>query len=190
MTGEFTGTADFDPGSPIMNLVSAGAGDVFITKLNSLGDFIWALNFGSVDAEYPSDIALSPEGNIYTVGFFQGSVDFDPNPNTIANISVDGSGKIFIHKLSVSSIDVYTLRPTHSISMFPNPAHGNITLSSSIDRTMRYIRILNTMGQILSEQKIDLELYTQDLSSLAAGTYLVEIEFDNSAKEYQSVILR
>ena len=38
-TGCFTGTADFDPGSGVFNLTSAGGFDIFISKLDASGNF-------------------------------------------------------------------------------------------------------------------------------------------------------
>ena len=45
-TGSFQGTADFDPGAGTFNLTSAGETDIFISKLDSQGNFEWAKNFG------------------------------------------------------------------------------------------------------------------------------------------------
>src|SRR5258705_4310265 len=40
-TGGFNGTVDFDPGPAIVNLSSAGGWDIFISKLNASGNFVW-----------------------------------------------------------------------------------------------------------------------------------------------------
>src|SRR3990172_3253311 len=40
-TGVFAGTADFDPGSGTFNLTSAGSYDIFISKLDASGNFLW-----------------------------------------------------------------------------------------------------------------------------------------------------
>ena len=41
-TGPFFGTVDFDPGPAVFNLISGGEQDIFISKLDPLGKFIWA----------------------------------------------------------------------------------------------------------------------------------------------------
>jgi hypothetical protein len=77
--GEFTGTTDFDPGTSVYNLSSTGENSIFISKLNSSGNFVWAKVIqGSISA-YSSDIALDNAGNIYITGGFAGAADFDPN---------------------------------------------------------------------------------------------------------------
>ena len=39
--GSFSGTADFDPGAGTQNLVSIGSFDVFVSKLDASGNFLW-----------------------------------------------------------------------------------------------------------------------------------------------------
>ena len=38
-TGAFRDTADFDPGSGTYNLISSGGNDIFVSKLDSFGNF-------------------------------------------------------------------------------------------------------------------------------------------------------
>ncbi|MBL0341863.1 MAG: SBBP repeat-containing protein [Bacteroidetes bacterium] len=47
-TGAFSGTADFDPGAGVANIGSAGYNDVFITKWDASGNYIWAKNIGGL----------------------------------------------------------------------------------------------------------------------------------------------
>lgn len=78
ITGCFAGTMDFDPGLGIFNLNSVGVNDIFILKLNSQGDFVWAKSFGGTSDDYGHSVASDSNGNIYLSGTFQGSGDFDP----------------------------------------------------------------------------------------------------------------
>ncbi|MFP6904515.1 MAG: SBBP repeat-containing protein, partial [Verrucomicrobiota bacterium] len=46
-TGEFQGTVDFDPGPGTFNLTSAdGIEDIFVSKLDASGNFLWAKRLG------------------------------------------------------------------------------------------------------------------------------------------------
>src|SRR5687768_7600297 len=45
-TGRFGGTADFDPGAGVFNLTAASPFDIFISKLNAAGNFVWAKRIG------------------------------------------------------------------------------------------------------------------------------------------------
>ena len=57
---------------------SHGDNDFFVTKLNPQGDFQWGYCIGGSGDDRAYDIATSPEGDVYVVGAFQNTVDFDP----------------------------------------------------------------------------------------------------------------
>ena len=46
--GSFDGTTDFDPGVGTTNLTTNGNDDIYVSKLDSSGDLVWAKSFGSV----------------------------------------------------------------------------------------------------------------------------------------------
>ena len=97
-TGYFFGTADFDPGVGTVNLINAGGTDVFISKLDGSGNFVWAKSMGETSYEYGSTIAIDLNGNIYTIGAFSGTVDFDPGAGVSNRISA-GADDVFVSKL-------------------------------------------------------------------------------------------
>lgn len=79
IAGDFRKNVDFDPGPGILYLTSkAFSRDVFILKLDSFGNFLWAKSFGGVDEDASSAISLDHHFNVYLVGRFNGLVDFDP----------------------------------------------------------------------------------------------------------------
>lgn len=91
-TGTFNGTVDFDPGAGTYFLTSTGVEDVFISKLDSSGNFIWAGAWGGVSYDLGLSIAVDANGFVYSTGLFQGTADFDPGAgifNLTAN-SMDG----------------------------------------------------------------------------------------------------
>lgn len=52
--------------------------NIFIAKLDSSGNFIWAKGFDGCYDDQPSDIAIDADGNIYITGFFKStSISFD-----------------------------------------------------------------------------------------------------------------
>lgn len=96
--GIFLGTKDFDPSLDSFKLTSVGKRDLFVQKFDPMGNFIWAKSMGSIEDDDLNALALDQEGNVYTTGSFQNSVDFDPNQDTLLLVSTQGSD-IFIHKL-------------------------------------------------------------------------------------------
>jgi len=100
--GHFDGTVDFDPGPGVFNLVSTTAVDIFITKLNSAGNLVWAKSFEGITGGNDVDFSITTDvsGNIYTTGYFNGTVDFDPGASTFTLTSV--ADDIFISNLDAS----------------------------------------------------------------------------------------
>jgi hypothetical protein len=100
-TGYFEGTADFDPSSEAFSLTSAGDDDIFISKLNLNGDFVWAKHMGGVEEDQGVSVATDNDGNILLTGFFRGSASLDPNGNDLTHIS-NGTTDSFVSKLDAS----------------------------------------------------------------------------------------
>ncbi len=100
-TGAFSGTIDFDPGPGVYNLSGSG-GDIYISKLDPNGNFLWAKAMGSFSgAEYGQDIAIDNSNNIYVTGTFMYTVDFDPGPG-VYNLATTGGKDIFTMKLDAN----------------------------------------------------------------------------------------
>jgi hypothetical protein len=99
--GYFNGTADFDPGTGVSNLVSAGSMDVFVTKLDASGNFLWARRMGGADTDYGYSVATDVTGNVFIGGFFNGTADFD-NGGGAGVLTAIGSADIFICQLDAN----------------------------------------------------------------------------------------
>jgi len=98
ITGSFQSTSDFDPGNGVFNLTSAGYYDLFLLKLNSYGNFIWAKRVGGgTSHEKGYGLTVDGSGSIYMTGFYGGIVDFDPGPGTY-NLPTSGAEESFICK--------------------------------------------------------------------------------------------
>ena len=104
--GGFNNTVDFDPGPNKFNLTSTAHIQSYIVKLNGNGDFLWAKQFGNSPIVYSgakiTDVKCDPQGNIYTIGGFAGTCDFDPGP-AVYNLSGQGIRDGFIAKLDANS---------------------------------------------------------------------------------------
>lgn len=100
--GTFNGTADFDPGPGVQNLIAVGDQNMFILKKDAAGNFLWVkpvtgININTVLC-FGYGIGLDGSGNIYIGGFFQGDFDFDPGPG-IYPLSSNGGTHSFVLKL-------------------------------------------------------------------------------------------
>jgi len=94
MSGSFTGTCDFDPGPDTFNLTPISGHELFLMKTDGGGNFLWAKTAGA-------RVAIDNSGALYMTGSFQGTVDFNPGPDTL-NLTSAGGRVIFIQKLDSS----------------------------------------------------------------------------------------
>ncbi len=85
-TGAFRGTNDFDPSASVFNLTSNGDLDVFISKVDASGNFLWAKSIGAIYDDKSYSVATDAMGNVYIGGSFYGTVDFNPD-TPIYNLS-------------------------------------------------------------------------------------------------------
>ena len=103
VTGYFFGTADFDPGPDTDDHTSVGGNDIFLTKINPDGTYGWTKTMGGAGNDSGHSAAVDGSGNVYVAGYFQGTADFDPGPDTDDHTSVDGSADIFLTKFTMES---------------------------------------------------------------------------------------
>lgn len=107
-TGNFTGTADFDPGAGTFNLTAPSTGQVYVSKLNSSGAMVWAKAIGGTSSQNvgPAEIAVDKAKNVYTSGTFSGTQDFDPSGGA-SNLTSAGLNDVFVSKLNSSGNFVF-----------------------------------------------------------------------------------
>ncbi len=148
-TGDFSGVTDFDPGPGTFNLTaSVGGADIFVSKLDSNGNFLSAHQFAGRGQAH--NIVLDGQGNIYTTGYFGGTVDFDPGSGVV-NLTSIASVDAFICKLDNAAnfvwarqfadstgwgIDVDSNQNVYTTGQFShtvdfNPGSGSFNLTSA-----------------------------------------------------------
>lgn len=83
VTGAFAGTVDFDPGEDRREYTADGLrDDLFLSKYDSQGQFVWARAWGSGSWDSSNGVAIDGDGFIYVTGSVSGPVDFDPGPGS------------------------------------------------------------------------------------------------------------
>lgn len=108
LVGQFSGTADFDPGAGNFNLSSAGGNDIFIVKMNEDGELVWATQFGETGNDIARGVAIDSDNNILTTGRFAATVDFDPGVG-VANLVSNGMEDAFISKMNEDAVYVWAV---------------------------------------------------------------------------------
>jgi len=140
-TGKFVSTVDFDPSANTFNLTSSGSNDIYIQKLDSLGNLVWAKRMGSTSLDTGSSLAVDSASNVYTIGAYIGTVDFDPNLGTSYLVS-SGGFDIFIQKLDSSGNFLWAKSMGGSGSDFGNSISvnsvGSIYTTGNFENTVDF----------------------------------------------------
>ncbi len=107
--GYFDETVDFDSGNGQSSLQSTGESDVFISKLDGDGNFIWAKQIGGPSTDIARDIAIDYNLDLYITGYFSGTADFDPSP-AVFNLTSAGASDAFVCKLDSAGNFIWAKR--------------------------------------------------------------------------------
>uniref|UniRef100_UPI0040490D7B T9SS type A sorting domain-containing protein n=1 Tax=Flavobacterium sp. TaxID=239 RepID=UPI0040490D7B len=140
IAGNFQGTVDFDPSETIYNLtsVSPSSPNAFLAKFDALGNFIWAK---SISVSSFKSMVLDNLGNIFLVGNFDGTVDFNPDPGVTFNLTANDETNVFILKLNSSGNFEWckTLVGDHNVVKKVNyDGLGNILLVGTFNGTVDF----------------------------------------------------
>ncbi|MBW6514231.1 MAG: SBBP repeat-containing protein [Candidatus Syntrophosphaera sp.] len=106
LTGFFMGTADF--GS--LSLVSSGYRDVFVAKLDTSGEWIWAESAGGPNDETGYGIATDGGGNCFVTGGFADTAQF----GSISLTANGSTGDIFVAGLNAGGNWIWANRAGES----------------------------------------------------------------------------
>ena len=104
-TGNFAGTVNFGAG----DVTSNGSLDVFVTKHNSAGAHQWTTTFGGASGDRGRSVAVDGSGNVYTTGYFEGTVNFGAG-----NVTSAGNNDVFVTKLNSSGAHQWTTTYGHN----------------------------------------------------------------------------
>jgi hypothetical protein len=99
VTGDFTGTVDFDPAGGASH-TSNGAQDVYLSKYSLNGAFQWVKTWGGSGRDVANGIAVDSSGNVYVSGPFQNTVDFNPAGGASHPSNAGAMNNIFLSKFA------------------------------------------------------------------------------------------
>jgi len=183
--GTFEVDMDFDPGLGVYDVQTYGTRNMFIQKLDTSGDFLWAkfiAGFSNSDG-FIKDIELDMTGNIYATGDFYSTMDFDPNGGT-ANLTSNGGDDAFVYKLSQGPVtSLHELNEDKLIHAYPNPSiDGSVTIE--FDQVLKDATITITQldGSIIRRDHFASLKSTQIMLGESNGIYLLTVESNSGIK--------
>ena len=190
ITGYFIGSgADFDPSptnTKILN--SSGQHDIYLAKYNSNGQYQWAFNIGSTDIDVARELDVDKFGNVYVVGDFQSTVDFNPSPIAVANLTSIGSSDIFIAKYDNNGNYLWAERfgsTAFDIAWGITYTAGNVYLTGSFQNTVNF-NPGPTLDNLISNGDRDIYLTKFDLNGNYVCAFKVGGSNDDEANRISS----
>ena len=191
-TGHFTETADFDPGTGIFEMTSFGDLDIFISKLDASGNFVWAADMGGEMYDRGLAIMTDNQSNVFTTGMFEGLADFDPSNN---NYFLTGLGDydVFISKLSTELLGLNDQEQTRDLVVFPNPVNKQLTIVMEFGLQFQgdqiTLKLIDLSGKVVLEKEIvvDQAVINLDMTKFPSGEYALILS-NSKVKFIQKVI--
>lgn len=154
--GNFFDNIDLDPGAATSMVMGMGSSDIFISKLDNYGDYVWGKTIGGPGEDWGLGIAVDGSGNVYGTGHFRDSVDFDP-----------GAGEYMI--TATEGIDSYLFKLNALGEL--DWAHGYGVLDTTTTGTTYdtgYGVVCDAAGNVY-----------------AAGTFAAVVDFDHGADVHE-----
>lgn len=185
LAGTYTGTVDFDPGLGIANLSSVGKEDIFIAKLDSLGNFIWAQSIGGNESENVESMSIGANNNTYTTGSYQGTVDFDFGTGTAYQTSI-GRTDIFTLKMNqlITSTRFNETKTDIKLVSYPNPTKDAVQITFENQLNNVELTLTTISGKLISNKIYASLVNTRLKLPESSGIYFLTIISEKS----QSVI--
>ncbi|MFH1513883.1 MAG: hypothetical protein ABIG42_00305 [bacterium] len=108
VTGYFVDVVDFDPSGGVDEWTSHGGNDIFLSKFQTSGNFLWAKAWGDINwSEEGWCVKTDSFGDIYVSGrFCYTPVDFDPGPGVDIHYS-KGWDEIFLTKFDTGGNHIW-----------------------------------------------------------------------------------
>jgi hypothetical protein len=169
ITGSFSFTFDFNYvplNSQVKNLTSNGMSDIFIMKISHNNNkFLWAISMGGTQNDIGQDISVDNSGNIYSIGSFQNTVDFNPGTG-ITNITSVGSTDIYINKVDANGNLIWVKKSGSSTNdeglSIINDNSGNIYSTGYYSGIADFDPNASTYNLISSGSSLDIFLWKLD----------------------------
>lgn len=181
VTGIFSDSVNFNPGSPAGNYFS-GQDDIFLVYLDQDGNHVWSGAYGSqniLDNDYVSGIAADNLGGIYSTGRFVGAVDFDCGPG-VETLTPSGPSDIYVQKINGNVLSL----ASHAVAdfkLYPNPVSQQLFIDAANLNNCR-VTICNSLGMIVLEKELSDTDNQLDIRSLSPGSYVVKLTNEYGSK--------
>ena len=192
VTGYFDDTATFGSYS----LTSSGDADIFVAKIDTLGNWQWAIQAGGSEWDYGYAIKIDDTRNCYVTGSFRSTATFGSY-----SLTSSGGFDIFVTKLNSSVFAENEIIPTEiGLSNYPNPFNPETTINYSLKENSKVsLKVYNIKGQkvktlvneVLTAGKHSVIWDGRDSNGnrVSSGIYLYKLIFNNKTEAVKKCLL-
>jgi len=140
-----------------------GGQDIWLIKLNNVGNIQWQKTLGGTQAESANSIQQTND-----VGYVLAGYAWSNNGDVSGN---HGAQDFWIVKLSPESSPTSEIQ-SQPVEIFPNPAQNSISLQIQAQESILNVQIHDLLGRKLCHQSIQTDAQI-DISALPKGLYLL-----------------
>lgn len=151
-----------------LKLTSYDNVDVFTIKLNSQGNFLWAMSMGGSSTDWGGGITLDIFDNVYVTGQFYKTAFFSLNDQV--SISSNGYIDSYVFKLKQE----LSIEDLNSILIYPNPTSDILTIDKKGNSKVNII-LTSSIGKHLDSFSTWEPLSTFNISNYPSGLYLISL---------------
>ncbi|NNE34951.1 MAG: hypothetical protein HKN13_06930, partial [Rhodothermales bacterium] len=101
--GSYSSTVDFDPSASVSNRTAVGGTDIFVARYTTAGSFVSVATMGGSGDEVARSCIPDGSGGVFLGGFFEGTIDIDPDPVDTSNLTSAGDDDLFLLRLDASN---------------------------------------------------------------------------------------
>lgn len=157
--------------------------DVFVAKMDSSGNYIWARGLNDIHYIHGEYISIDTLGNGYLAGFF-----LDTTTLGSTTLVSTGDKDIFITKLSLDEKPTYVNETSNNYKVFPNPTTGHLYLEFEEIQKIIEVKIRDLTGRLIetkltqNARQINLEI------DALPGIYFLEISNEEGLRSLIKIL--
>jgi len=151
--GLFNNTIDLDPGPGIFALSASNSGEtgIYISKLSTAGDFLWAFQVSAIVDFGNIEISVDKEDNVYLAAELHQPTDMDPGPDVYLLTPI-GAVDAFVAKYDPNGNLVWAKQfggpgdTVPSSNVLANDEDNNVIVCGNFNNTVDFDPGLNTFS--------------------------------------------
>jgi hypothetical protein len=147
VAGSFQDTVNFaaSDGGTDNQTSTSGHSDSFVTRFSADGSYGWTKVFDNANGDaFPSGIAVDPSGDVYTTGYFDGSLNFAGTSGNDTQTDASGNGSVYVTKYDTSGSYGWTQTLVNNSSSYIGvsgvaaDSSGNVYITGDLDGSLNF----------------------------------------------------